>query len=83
MAELTTKGAEFIGDVRDEGWGITARLKVPGAGEMTLYQPNCDRPRRRVSSQPRRRAVAFAGTGTSASGRWSRGRAEMHAAGAG
>jgi hypothetical protein len=29
MAELTTKGAEFTGDVRDEGWGITARLKVP------------------------------------------------------
>jgi len=44
MAELTAKGAEFADDVRDEGWGITARLKVPGAGEMTLYQPNYDPP---------------------------------------
>jgi len=44
MAELTARGAEFTGDVRDEGWGITARLKVPGAGEMTLYQPTYDPP---------------------------------------
>jgi catechol 2,3-dioxygenase-like lactoylglutathione lyase family enzyme len=40
MAELTAKGAEFIGDVRDEGWGLVARLMVPGAGEMTLYEPS-------------------------------------------
>lgn len=44
MAELTAKGAEFTGAVLDEGWGITARLKVPGAGEMTLYQPKYDPP---------------------------------------
>ena len=44
MAELTAKGAEFTGDVQDEGWGITARLRVPGAGEMTLYQPAYDPP---------------------------------------
>ncbi len=44
MAELTAKGAEFDGGVHDEGWGITARLKVPGAGMMTLYQPNYDPP---------------------------------------
>ena len=44
MAKLTTKGAEFTGDARDKGWGTTARLKVPGAGEMTLYQPNYDPP---------------------------------------
>lgn len=44
MAELTAKGAEFSGEVRDQGWGITAQLKVPGAGEMTLYQPKYDPP---------------------------------------
>jgi catechol 2,3-dioxygenase-like lactoylglutathione lyase family enzyme len=44
MAQLSAKGAEFSGDVRDEGWGRTARLKVPGAGEMTLYQPKYDPP---------------------------------------
>jgi catechol 2,3-dioxygenase-like lactoylglutathione lyase family enzyme len=44
MADLAARGAEFTGSVRDEGWGITARLKVPGAGEMTLYQPMYDPP---------------------------------------
>ena len=31
MAELTVKGVEFTSEVRDEGWGNTVRLKVPGA----------------------------------------------------
>lgn len=44
MADLTGKGAEFTGEVRDQGWGITVRLKVPGAGEMMLYQPKYDPP---------------------------------------
>jgi catechol 2,3-dioxygenase-like lactoylglutathione lyase family enzyme len=39
MADLAAKGAEFAGEVTSESWGITVRLKVPGAGEMTLYQP--------------------------------------------
>ena len=44
VAELTAKGAEFAGGLSDEGWGITTRMKVPGAGEMTLYQPKYDPP---------------------------------------
>ena len=44
MADLTAKGAVFSGEVRDAGWGITAQLQVPGAGEMTLYQPRYDPP---------------------------------------
>jgi catechol 2,3-dioxygenase-like lactoylglutathione lyase family enzyme len=45
IAELTAKGAQFVGDVQDEGWGITTRLKVPGTQrEMTLYQPKYDPP---------------------------------------
>ncbi|HEX2174670.1 MAG TPA: VOC family protein [Nocardioidaceae bacterium] len=44
IEELTAKGAEFAGGVQDEGWGLTTRLKVPGAGEMTLYQPQYDPP---------------------------------------
>jgi len=43
-AELAAKGAEFVGDVSDEGWGITTQIKVPGAGEMMLYQPKYDPP---------------------------------------
>jgi predicted enzyme related to lactoylglutathione lyase len=44
MARLTANGAQFAGDVGDEGWGRTVQLKVPGAGEMTLYQPKYDPP---------------------------------------
>jgi catechol 2,3-dioxygenase-like lactoylglutathione lyase family enzyme len=44
MAELTAKGAEFAAEVRDEGWGVTVQLKVPGAGEITLYEPRYDPP---------------------------------------
>ncbi|MGZ4435855.1 MAG: VOC family protein [Trebonia sp.] len=39
VAELAAKGAEFTGDVTDRGFGLTAMLKIPGAGEMMLYQP--------------------------------------------
>lgn len=39
VAELTSNGAEFTRDVRDDGFGLTTMLKVPGAGEMMLYQP--------------------------------------------
>jgi catechol 2,3-dioxygenase-like lactoylglutathione lyase family enzyme len=44
MAELTAKGAEFSGTVQDQRWGVTAQLKIPGAGEMMLYQPKYDPP---------------------------------------
>jgi catechol 2,3-dioxygenase-like lactoylglutathione lyase family enzyme len=44
IAELSAKGAEFSGAVQDEEWGRTTRMVVPGAGEMTLYQPTYDPP---------------------------------------
>lgn len=39
VAELSTKGAEFKGEVVDQGFGLVATMLVPGAGEMMLYQP--------------------------------------------
>jgi len=39
VAELKAKGAEFTRDIRDDGFGLTTTLKIPGAGEMLLYQP--------------------------------------------
>ena len=39
MAELAAKGAEFAGDVETQSYGRTVQLKVPGAGEIMLYQP--------------------------------------------
>ena len=44
VAQLTAKGAEFAGGQLDQGWGVTIQLKVPGAGELTLYQPKYDPP---------------------------------------
>jgi catechol 2,3-dioxygenase-like lactoylglutathione lyase family enzyme len=38
-AELEGKGVEFTGPVEDQGWGLLARLKVPGAGVIGLYEP--------------------------------------------
>jgi predicted enzyme related to lactoylglutathione lyase len=39
VAELKQKGVEFIAPVTDRGFGLTTTLRVPGAGEMMLYQP--------------------------------------------
>jgi len=39
VAELTGKGVEFAGPVSDQGWGLVARAKLPGGGELPIYQP--------------------------------------------
>ena len=39
VAELRAKGAEFAGGIAAAGFGLTTMLRVPGAGEMMLYQP--------------------------------------------
>lgn len=39
MADLRAKGVEFEGDPVDEGWGIAAKMSLPGQVEVLLYQP--------------------------------------------
>ncbi|HEY7816537.1 MAG TPA: VOC family protein [Nakamurella sp.] len=40
VAELAGRGAEFTRGIRDDGFGWTiSMMRVPGAGEMMLYQP--------------------------------------------
>ena len=39
VAELEARGAEFSGPPEDTGFGIAAHLKLPGAGEIMLYEP--------------------------------------------
>ena len=39
MAELEAKGVEFARGVSDEGWGLLTAIKVPGGGELGLYEP--------------------------------------------
>lgn len=40
VEELKAKGAEFVGEVEDHGYGWVIQMVVPAAGEMQLYQPN-------------------------------------------
>src|SRR5262245_14214785 len=39
VADLRAKGAEILQDVRDDGFGLTAVIAVPGAAGMMVYQP--------------------------------------------
>jgi len=39
FTSLQRKGVDFTQDVRDDGFGLTAVLVVPGAGELMIYQP--------------------------------------------
>ena len=40
MAELRTKGVEFKGEPMEAGFGIVVTMVLPGALEVTLYQPH-------------------------------------------
>jgi len=42
--DLTAKGVEITSSIRDEGFGMVARFRVPGAGEIGIYQPHHPRP---------------------------------------
>jgi catechol 2,3-dioxygenase-like lactoylglutathione lyase family enzyme len=40
VADLRAKGVEFSGPVSDEAWGRLTYLRLPGGGELGLYEPN-------------------------------------------
>ncbi|MDO5535640.1 MAG: VOC family protein [Propionibacteriaceae bacterium] len=45
MAELRERGAEFTREPRDDGFGITTEIVVPGSSQtLMLYQPHYDPP---------------------------------------
>jgi len=39
IAELRDRGVEFTTGVEDQGFGLVTTLRVPGGGELGLYQP--------------------------------------------
>ena len=39
VADLRAKGVEFTSEVTDRRFGLMVTFRVPGAGEMGLYQP--------------------------------------------
>lgn len=43
VADLIAKGVEFTRPVSDQGWGLMAVLRLPGGGDLGLYEPRHDR----------------------------------------
>ncbi len=39
VAELRAKGISIVGDPRDQGWGITVMMTLPGDVQVMLYEP--------------------------------------------
>jgi predicted enzyme related to lactoylglutathione lyase len=37
--ELKRKGVEFTQPIKDEGFGLLTSLRIPGGGEIGLYEP--------------------------------------------
>jgi catechol 2,3-dioxygenase-like lactoylglutathione lyase family enzyme len=44
-SELEAKGVEFTGPVSDEGFGLMTAIRLPGGGELGLYEPRHPTPR--------------------------------------
>ena len=45
VADLEAKGVEFAGPVSDEGFGLMTAIRLPGGGELGLYEPRHPVPR--------------------------------------
>lgn len=43
VRELTGKGVEFSGPITDEGWGRLTRFRLPGGGQVGMYEPRHER----------------------------------------
>jgi catechol 2,3-dioxygenase-like lactoylglutathione lyase family enzyme len=39
VAELEGRGVDIVHPVSDEGFGLMTRVRVPGAGEIGIYEP--------------------------------------------
>ena|SRR5438874_2007482 len=39
VRDLRTKGIKIAGEPKDEGWGVTVMMNLPGGVEVMLYQP--------------------------------------------
>ncbi|MGH8927530.1 MAG: VOC family protein [Acidimicrobiia bacterium] len=44
VGELRAKGVEFTRDIRDDGFGLTIDLQVPGGPQIMLFQPRYQPP---------------------------------------
>jgi predicted enzyme related to lactoylglutathione lyase len=44
MSELRARGATFTREIRDDGFGLTTELAIPGGPSIMIYQPRYDPP---------------------------------------
>ena len=51
VKQLKAKGVEFVSPISEQRWGLMARLKIPGAGEIGLYEPKHPSPLSEFSSR--------------------------------
>jgi hypothetical protein len=52
VEELKRKGVKFSGAIEDRGWGLVTSIKMPGGGELGLYEPKHPSP---LSTSPKTR----------------------------
>jgi catechol 2,3-dioxygenase-like lactoylglutathione lyase family enzyme len=45
LARLREKGVEIVAEPSNQGWGVLARINVPGYGPLGLYEPRHPVPR--------------------------------------
>ena len=50
--ELSRKGVEFTGPISDEGFGLVTAIRLPGGGELGLYEPRHRRHSGRRADHP-------------------------------
>ena len=43
VAELKSRGVEFVDSIRDEGFGLVTHFKMPGDFAVQLYQPKYEK----------------------------------------
>lgn len=39
VKELEGKGVEFVRPIEDAGWGLLTAMRIPGGGELGIYEP--------------------------------------------
>ena len=58
VADLKAKGVDVTRPISDEGFGLTTAVRLPGGGELGLYQP------RHLSPLPRSHGKEDGGIGS-------------------
>ena len=56
VRELKSKGVKFTGPVNKLSWGLLTTMKVPGGGELGLYEPRHASPVKKAGQGSRRRS---------------------------